>query len=41
MRRSVFCGDETLEFEIPDGSLAWELWPSEASPVEDEDRGAG
>lgn len=38
MRKSVTCGEETLDFEIPDGSLAWELWPSKASPVEDAER---
>ena len=38
MRLSVFCGNEELQFEIPDGSLAWELWPEEVPAVEDEEK---
>ena len=36
MKRSVFCGERELHFEVPDDSLVWELWPEEAEPVENE-----
>jgi lactate racemase len=36
MRRSVFCGDREMRFELPEDSLAWELWPEEAAPVDEE-----
>jgi nickel-dependent lactate racemase len=38
MRRSIFCGDRELFFDVPDDCLAWELLPDEATPVEDEER---
>lgn len=37
MKRSVVCGERELYFEVPDDSLAWELWPEEAEPMEDEE----
>jgi nickel-dependent lactate racemase len=37
MRLSVFCGDEEQQFDIRDGSLAWELEPKEVPAVPDEE----
>ena len=37
MKRSVVCGERELDFEVPNDNLAWELWPEETEPVENEE----